>query len=142
VRPWPGILAALAFGGIVALLARLSLHLVFDASTYADRFNTGLFVLGTLVVAVVLVTAASTSLASATGAAIVSTATILISWMGVHFADTAPAAGGIGRILDELRAALEDGYLDPGAIILTGAFIAVAILRARAAIAARRQADR
>lgn len=128
---WPRAVASILFGALVALLARLALRIVLDAATYADRFNTGLFVLGTLLVTVVVVAASSASTAAALGAALTSIATIVASWMGLRFAGGEPSGDVLGRLIAELGAAFDLGYLDAGAIILAGAFIAVAAVRLR-----------
>ncbi|MDP9271757.1 MAG: hypothetical protein M3P14_12455 [Chloroflexota bacterium] len=136
---WVRILAGLAFGALVAILARLMLRVIFDVAAYADRFDAGLFVLGTLIVTVVMVTAASASLPASLGAALLSTGSILGSWMGLRFAADAPATDAFGRLIDELRATLNESYLDAGAVVISGAFVAIAIVRLRISLAAGRQ---
>jgi hypothetical protein len=139
MESWVRILAGLAFGAVVAILARLMLRIIFDAAAYADRFNAGLFVLGTLMVTVVMLTAASASVPASLGAALLSTGSILGSWIGLRFAGGPPAADAIGRLLDELRGTLNESYLDAGAVVISGAFVAIAIVRLRISLAAVRQ---
>jgi hypothetical protein len=65
-------------------------------------------------------------------AALASTGSILASWMGVRLIDAQPAGGGgLGYMADELRWALTTGYADIGAVVLSAAFVAIAIERAR-----------
>jgi hypothetical protein len=139
MESWVRILAGLAFGAVVAILARLMLRVIFDAAAYADRFNTGLFVIGTLIVTGVMVTAASASVPASLGAALLSSGSILGSWMGLRFAGGTPSTDAIGRLLDELRATLDESYLDAGAVVIAGAFVAIAIVRLRISLASRRQ---
>jgi hypothetical protein len=76
--------------------------------------------------------AAAVSEPVAIGAALASTGSIVASWMGLRLIDAQPAAGsGIGYMADELRWALTIGYADIGAVVLSAAFVAIAIERIR-----------
>ena len=125
------IAGGLLFGAVVALLARLLLRLVYDAAVYGDRFDTALFVIGTLVVSCILLVAAAASTWSALGGTLVSTGSVVASALGVRLLDGAPSSSGAARLLDELRATLSDGYLDAGAIVLSGALLAIVVIRLR-----------
>ena len=127
----PRIAGGLLFGAAVALIARLLLRLVYDAAVYGDRFDTALFVIGTLLVSCVLLVAAAASTWSALGGALVSTGSVLASALGVRLLDGPPSPSGLPRLLDELRATLSDGYLDPGAMVLSGALVAIVVIRLR-----------
>jgi hypothetical protein len=128
---WPRTLAALLFGAVVAVLARLLLRVVYDLAVYGDHFNAPLFVIGTLLVSVIAVVAAAASTPAAIGAAVASTATIFGSWLGLRFGDVPDAGDRLTVLLGELRSALNSGYLDPGAIVLSGALVALVVLRLR-----------
>jgi len=68
----------------------------------------------------------------AIGAALASTGSIVASWMGMRLIDAQPAAAsGFGYMADELRWALTYGYADIGAVVLSAAFVAIAIERVR-----------
>lgn len=132
----PRIVGGLVFGAIVALLARLLLRLVSDAAVYGDRFDTALFVIGTLIVSCVLLVAAATSTWSALGGALLSTGSVITSALGVRLLDGPPSSAGLARLLDELRATLSDGYLDAGALVLSGALLAMVVIRLRISVSA------
>ena len=127
----PRIVAGLIFGAVVALLARLLLRLVYDVAVYGASFDTALFVIGTLVVSCVLLVAAAASTWSAVGGALISTGSVVASALGVRLLDGPSSSGGLARLVDELRATLSDGYLDPGAVVLSGALLAIVVIRLR-----------
>ena len=137
---WLRTIAGLLVGGVVGILARVLVRMVYDSAASTDGFNAGLFVIGSLVVTVAFLVAAAVSTPAAIGAAIASTGSVLASWMGLRLIDAQPAAsGGFGFMADELRWVFSSGYYDLGAVVLSGAFIAIAIERARRGLAARRR---
>ena len=132
MQGWPRVIAGLVAGGIVGILARGVMRMVFDSAANTDRFDVGLFVVGTLLVAVAFLIAAAVSEPVAVGAAVASTGSVFASWMGLRLIDGQPSVGGgIGYMADELRWALTSGYYDAGAVVLSAAFVAIAIERAR-----------
>ena len=129
---WLRTVAGLLVGGVVGILARVVVRMVYDSAANTDRFDIALFVIGTLVVTVAFLVAAAVSTPAAIGAALASTGSLVPSWMGLRLIDAQPAAGGgLGYMADELRWALSTGYADIGAVVLSGAFVAIAIERAR-----------
>jgi hypothetical protein len=131
---WLRVVAGLLVGGVLGVLARGTLRMVLDSAANTDRFDDGLFVIGGLVVTVAFLVAAAVSRPVANGAALVSIGSLVASWMGLRLIDAQPIAGsGFGYLADELRWALTYGYADFGAVVLTGAFVAIAIERARRA---------
>jgi len=136
VQHWTRVIGGLLGGGILGILARLVVRMVYDSAANTDRFDVGLFVVGTLVVTIALLVAAAVSEPVAIGAALASTGSIAASWMGLRLIDAQPAAGGgVGYMADELRWALSSGYYDLGAVVLSAAFVAIAIERARRGLA-------
>jgi hypothetical protein len=129
---WLRPIAGLVVGGIVGILARVVVRMVYDSAANTDRFDVALFVIGTLVVTVAFLVAAAVSTPTAVGAAVASTGTLALSWMGLRLIEAQPiAGGGLGYMADELRWALSTGYADIGAVVLSAAFVAIAIERAR-----------
>jgi len=58
--------------------------------------------------------------------------------MGLRLIDAQPAvSGGFGFMTDELRWVFSSGYYDLGAVVLSAAFIAIAIERARHGLTTR-----
>ena len=132
MQGWARVVAGLLGGGILGILARVVVRMVYDSAANTDRFDAGLFVVGSTVVAVAFLVAAAVSEPVAIGAALASTGSIVASWIGMRLIDEQPAAGsGIGYMADELRWALTYGYADIGAVILSAAFVAIAIERVR-----------
>ena len=135
---WLRTIAGLLVGAILGILARVLVRMVYDSAVSTDGFDVGLFVVGTLVVTVAFLVAAAVSTPAAVGAALASTGSVVASWMGLRLIDAQPAVGsGFGFMADELRWALSSGYYDLGAVVLSGAFIAIAIERARRGLMAR-----
>jgi hypothetical protein len=135
---WLRPIAGLVVGGIVGILARVVVRMVYDSAANTDRFDVALFVIGTLVVTVAFLVAAAVSTPTAVGAAVASTGTLALSWMGLRLIEAQPiAGGGLGYMADELRWALSSGYADIGAVVLSAAFVAIAIERARRGLAER-----
>ena len=128
---WIGTILALLGGGVLGVLARVVLRMVYDTAASADRFDEGLFIIGTLLVTVSFLVAAAVSTPVAVGAAAASTGTIGLSWMGLRLVDVQPTTGGLGFLFDELRWTLSNGYADIGAVVLSAAFVAIAVERAR-----------
>ena len=129
---WPRVIAGVMVGGVIGILARTVVRMVYDSAANTDRFDVALFIIGTLVVTVAFLVAAAVSTPTAIGAAVASTGSLVLSWMGLRLIDTQPAAGGgLGYMADELRWTLTTGYADIGAVVLSGAFVAIAIERAR-----------
>ena len=129
---WPRLIAGVMVGGVIGILARTVVRMVYDSAANTDRFDVALFIIGTLVVTVVFLVAAAVSTPTAIGAAVASTGSLVLSWMGLRLIEAQPAAGGgLGYMADELRWALSTGYADIGAVVLSGAFVAIAIERAR-----------
>jgi hypothetical protein len=139
---WLPAIAGLLVGGVVGILARGMVRVVYDSAANTDRFDEGLFVIGTLVVTVAFLVAAAVSTPTALGAAVASTGSLVLSWTGLRLIDAQPAAGGgFGYMADELRWALSTGYADIGAVVLSGGFVAIAIERARRGRAMRPGSD-
>ena len=137
---WPRTIAGLLVGGVLGILARVLVRMVYDSAASTDGFDVGLFVIGTLVVTVAFLVAAAVSTPAAIGAALASTGSVVASWMGLRLIEAQPGLGsGFGFMADELRWALSSGYYDLGAVVLSGAFIAIAIERARRGLMARRR---
>jgi hypothetical protein len=135
---WPRTVAGLLVGAILGILARVLVRMVYDSAVSTDGFDVGLFVVGTLVVAVSFLVAAAVSTPAAIGAALASTGSVVASWMGLRLIDAQPGVGsGVAFTADELRWALSSGYYDLGAVVLSAAFIAIAIERARRGLTAR-----
>jgi hypothetical protein len=138
LNAWLRIIAGLLVGAVLGILARVLVRMVYDSAASTDGFNVGLFVVGSLLVTVVFLVAAAISTPVAIGAALASTGSVLASWMGLRLIDAQPAAGGgFGFMADELRWMFSSGYYDLGAVVLSGAFIAIAIERARRGLASR-----
>jgi hypothetical protein len=101
---WLRPIAGLVVGGIVGILARVVVRMVYDSAANTDRFDVALFVIGTLVVTVAFLVAAAVSTPTAVGAAVASTGTLALSWMGLRLIEAQPiAGGGLGYMADELR---------------------------------------
>ena len=132
MQRWPRMIAGLVLGGILCILARVVVRMVYDSAANTDRFDVGLFVVGALVVTIAFLVAAAVSEPVAIGAALASTGSIVASWMGLRLIEAQPAVGGgFDYMADELRWALSSGYADIGAVVLSAAFVAIAIERAR-----------
>jgi hypothetical protein len=137
---WLRAIAGLLVGGLLGLVGRLVVRMVYDSAANADRFDVGLFVIGTLVVTVAFLIAAAVSTPAAVGAALASTGSLVASWMGLRLIEAQPGAGGgLGYLADELRWAMSTGYADIGAVVLSGAFVAIAVERARRSMIERRE---
>jgi len=135
---WLRTIAGLLVGAILGILARVVVRMVYDSAVSTDGFDVGLFVVGTLVVTVAFLVAAAVSTPAAVGAAVASTGSVVASWMGLRLIDAQPGVGsGFGYMADELRWTLSSGYYDLGAVVLSAAFIAIAIERARRGLMAR-----
>src|SRR6266550_1777718 len=67
--------------------------MVYDSAANTDRFDVGLFIVGSMVVTVAFLVAAAVSERVAIGAALASTGSIVASWMGMRLIDAQPAAG-------------------------------------------------
>ena len=137
---WLRAIAGLLVGGLLGLVGRLVVRMVYDSAANTDRFDVGLFVIGTLVVTVAFIIAAAVSTPSAVGAALASTGSLVASWMGLRLIEAQPrAGGGLGYLADELRWAISTGYADIGAVVLSGAFVAIAVERGRRSMIERRE---
>ena len=137
---WLRAIAGLLVGGLLGLVGRLVVRMVYDSAANTDRFDVGLFVIGTLVVTVAFLIAAAVSTPAAVGAALASTGSLVASWMGLRLIEAQPSAGGgLGYLADELRWAISTGYADIGAVVLSGAFVAIAVERARRSMIERRE---
>jgi hypothetical protein len=44
---WPRLIAGLLVGGVIGILARTVVRMVYDSAVNTDRFDVGLFVIGT-----------------------------------------------------------------------------------------------
>ena len=119
-------------GGLLGILARVVVRMVYDTAVNTAAFDARVLVLGTLIVTVVFLLAGAISTPIAAGAALAPTGSIVASWMGLRLIDGQPGVStGFGFMADELRWAMSSGYYDVGALVLSGAFIAMAIERAR-----------
>jgi hypothetical protein len=138
VQRWLQLAVGLVLGGVLGILARAVLRMVYDTAVNTAAFDARVLVAGTLVVTVAFLLAAAISTPVATGAALTSTASVIASWLGLRLIDAQPSVGtGIGFMADELRWALSTGYYDVGAVVLSGAFIAIAVERARRGLVRR-----
>jgi hypothetical protein len=106
--------------------------MVYDTAVNSAAFDARVLVVGTLIVSVVFLLAAALSTPIAVGAALASTGSVVASWIGLRLIDAQPGVGsGLGYMADELRWALTSGYYDTGALVISGAFITIAVERAR-----------
>ncbi len=133
---WLQLIAGLVVGGVLGILARVVARTVYDTAVNTAAFDPRVLVVGTLIVTVAFLLAAAVSTPVAAGAALSSTGSIIASWMGLRLIEAEPGVGsGVGYLADELRWALSSGYYDVGAVVLSGAFIAIAVERARRGLA-------
>jgi len=141
MQRWIQPIAGLVLGGILGILARVVVRMVYDAAVNSSAFDVRVLVVGTLLATVAFLLAAAVSTPVAAGAALASTGSIIASWIGMRLIDTQPAVGtGFAFMANELRWALSSGYYDVGAVVLSGAFIGIAVERARRGLT-RRQAN-
>lgn len=129
---WLRLIAALVLGGVLGILARVVVRMVYDTAVNTSAFDVRVLVVGTLIVTVAFLLTAAVSTPVAAGAALASTGSVIASWAGLRLIDAQPAVGtGFAFMTDELRWALTSGHFDAGAIVLSAAFLAIAIERAR-----------
>src|SRR5947207_15401378 len=87
------LIAGLVGGGILGILARVVLRMVYDTAANGARLDVSVLVVGTLVVAVAFLVAAAVSVSVAAGAALASTGSIVASWLGLRLSEAQPAVG-------------------------------------------------